>query len=236
MRAMLARPIVPGLYVVPLGAVNAFLLEGDGLTLIDTGVPGSGQKIVQAIGELGRQPGEILQILITHGHPDHAGGLAELQALTPAPTYAHLLDAPEIRAGQVSRPLRPPTLLTWLLFQLLLRRASPHYPPARVDHELNGGDELPIAGGLQVIHAPGHSAGQVVFFWPRHGGVLFAADACGNLPRLGYSIGYEDLALGQQTLAKLATYDFEIACFGHGSAILSKAAQRFRAKWGKTPA
>jgi glyoxylase-like metal-dependent hydrolase (beta-lactamase superfamily II) len=234
---MLAKPIVPGLYVIPLGPVNTFLLDDDGLTLIDTGVPGSGQKIVQAIRELGRQPDEIRRILITHCHPDHAGGLAEVQALTSAPTYAHPLDAPDIQAGQVSRPVRPaPKLITRILYELLIRRSSPRYPPARVDHELNGGDELPIAGGLQVIHAPGHAAGQVVFFWPKHGGVLFAADTCGNLPRFGYSVVYEDFALGQQTLAKLAAYEFEIACFGHGSAILNKAAQRFREKWGKPPA
>ena len=34
--------------------------------------------------------------------------------------------------------------------------------------------------GLQVIHTPGHCAGQVAFLWPREGGVLFVGDAAAN--------------------------------------------------------
>jgi len=54
---MAATQIVPGLYVVLAGPVNTFLLESsDGCTLIDTGLLGSADKILQAIGEHGKQP------------------------------------------------------------------------------------------------------------------------------------------------------------------------------------
>ena len=44
---MTAKQIVPGVHLVALGFVNAYLLEGgDGLTLIDTGIPGSAPKIL----------------------------------------------------------------------------------------------------------------------------------------------------------------------------------------------
>jgi glyoxylase-like metal-dependent hydrolase (beta-lactamase superfamily II) len=231
---MAIQQLVPGLYAIALGPVNAFLLaDHEGLTLIDTGVRGDGDKILQAIREIGRQPSELRRVLITHGHPDHAGGLAAIQAATGAPAYAHPLDAVDIRAGCVSRPLTPaPTLLTRILFELLIRRSSPQYPAATVEHLVNDGDVLPIAGGLKAIHTPGHSAGQLSFFWPHHGGVLFAADSCSNMPRLGYSVGYEDIALGRRTLARLAKLEFAVACFGHGKAILHDAAARFRQKWG----
>ncbi len=53
---MAATQIVPGLYVISAGPVNTFLLESsDGCTLIDTGLPGSADKILQAIVELGKQ-------------------------------------------------------------------------------------------------------------------------------------------------------------------------------------
>ena len=49
-----------------------------------------------------------------------------------------------------------------------------------IDHEINDGTELPIAGGLKAIHIPGQCAGQVALLWARRR-VLFAADACANM-------------------------------------------------------
>mgnify|MGYP000049352272 CR=1 FL=1 len=61
--------VVPGVYQISLGFVNAFLLESDdGLILIDTGIPGSADKILGAISALGKQPADIHQILVTHLH------------------------------------------------------------------------------------------------------------------------------------------------------------------------
>lgn len=231
---MTIKRIVPDLYVIALGNVNAFLLTQDELTLIDTGVAGSEGKILQVIGELGHQPTALRHIMITHCHPDHAGSLAALQQATGATAYAHRLDAPAIRAGKVSKLLTPtPQLLQRLLFWLFIRNSSPNFPPAAIDRELNDGDRLPMAGGLRVIHAPGHCAGQVALFWPQHGGVLFAADACANMPSLDYSLGYEDLALGQQTLANLAKLEFAAVCFGHGNAITQEATAKFRRRWAR---
>jgi len=96
-----------------------------------------------------------------------------------------------------------------------------------IDREIDDGTELPIAGGLKAIHVPGHCAGQLAFLWPRRR-VLFAADACSNMMGLGYSLGYEDFALGQRALSKLAAFDFDVALFGHGSPITNGAAQKFR--------
>jgi len=60
---MAATQIVPGLYVISAGPVNKFLLESpDGCTLIDTGLPGSADKILQAIGDLGKQPSGPLRL------------------------------------------------------------------------------------------------------------------------------------------------------------------------------
>ena len=101
-----------------------------------------------------------------------------------------------------------------------------------MDVEVNDGDELPIGGGLKVLHIPGHCKGQVAFLRARNGGLLFAADACANMPRLGWSLGYEDFEEGKRSLAKLSALTFDVACLGHGRAITKGAAGRFRQKWG----
>ncbi len=224
------KKLAPGLYVISLGVVSAFLLEAGELTLVDTGPAGSAEKIIRAVRSLGRRPEDIRRILVTHCHADQTGSLAEMKRTTGAPAYMHPLDAEMVRAGKAMRPLKPsPGLVNRVLFQLFTRPIPKTVEAAEIEHELEGGAEL--AGGIRAIHTPGHSAGQLAFLWPEHGGVLFVADAAMNLPRLGLSPGYEDLDEGKRSLSKLAALDFEMACFGHGSAMRRGAAARFREKW-----
>lgn len=236
---MSVEQIVPGVLQVSLGIVNAFLLLGDDVTVIDTGVPGSAEKILSAVRETGKRPAHVRHILLTHLHADHTGGAKALQEAVAADggqarIYMHRLDAEAFERGQVMRPVTPaPGLSNWLIVNLFMKRAGPmKIDPAKVDVSVSDGDALSMAGGLQVIHAPGHAAGQVVFLWPQQGGVLFAADACGRMGgRLGYPPIFEDFELGKQTLRKLGGLAFENAVFGHGGPIRGGAAEQFRKKW-----
>jgi glyoxylase-like metal-dependent hydrolase (beta-lactamase superfamily II) len=232
---MAANMVVPGLWEVSLGFVNAFLLEMEGgLVLIDTGVPGSAQKIMEAVRALGRAPGDVRQILVTHCHSDHSGSVAELKRLTSAPATMHADDAAMVRAGNAMRPVKPaPGLVNGIVGRMIRRLTPKRIGPAEIEHEAQDGEVLPIAGGLQAVHAPGHCAGQLVFLWPQHGGVLIAADAAANVLRLGFAPVYEDLEEGKQSLAKLAALEFEVACFGHGRPIRSGASKQFRETWAQ---
>ena len=230
---MSVKEIVPGLVAIPLGVVNAFLIDSDGLTLVDTGVPGSTGKILEAVQAIGRQPADIKRILVTHWHPDHAGSLAALKQRTGALATMHPLDAARVRRGGGALELNPaPGLINQILFRVFIGTGESTYDPAEIEHEVQDGDVLPLAGGLRAIHLPGHCAGQLAFLWEQHGGVLFAADTASNMVRLGYSLGYQDFEEGKRSLARLAALDFEIACFGHGRAITRAASTRFRRKWG----
>jgi len=106
---MSVQPIQPGLYRIRLPGVNAFLLDSDsdGLTLVDTGVPGSADRITDAVHSLGRDLTDIRQILVTHCHSDHSGSLAELKALTSARVFMHRNDGRLVVTGQVMRRLIP---------------------------------------------------------------------------------------------------------------------------------
>lgn len=229
---MSAKLLADGLYVIPAGQVNTFLLDSpEGCTLIDTGFPGKADTILQAVRDLGKQPSDIRHIVITHAHPDHIGSLAALKQATGADAYIHPLDAPIAAQGTGFRPLTPaPGVLTGILFRIFVRPDA-SVEATTIEHRVEDGETLPIAGGLTAIHVPGHCAGQVALLWPRHGGVLFAADTCGNMMGLSPSLGYEDLEEGKRSLWKLASLDFDRACFGHGKAITHDASARFRKKW-----
>jgi glyoxylase-like metal-dependent hydrolase (beta-lactamase superfamily II) len=227
---MSARQVVPGLWQVKIRFVNAYLLDtGDGLTLIDTGIPGSAPKIMEAIYSIRKQPADIRRILVTHCHYDHSGSLAEMKRLTDAPAAMHLVDAAMVRAGQSRRPLKPAPGLFNAIFFRLLSRSPNEIESAVIEQEIQDGETL--AGGLKAIHIPGHCAGQLAFLWPEHRGVLIAADAAANVLGLSLHPVYEDVAQGCRSLSKLSGLEFEVACFGHGKPIPSGASLQFRQRW-----
>jgi len=232
---MTVHAVLPGLHQIELGRVNAFLLRGqDGLILIDAGYPGDDALILNAIDEIGHAPTDVRHILLTHAHVDHAGGLASLKEETKALTWMHPRDAELVRMGQAVRPYTvTPGLLNRLLYWGFVRGNPTTISPAPIDREVGDGDEIPVAGGLQAIHVPGHSAGQLAFLWPEHGGVLFAGDAAANAMGLGLSIIHEDLDEARRSLKKLSGYTFDVAVFGHGAPIRQRAAERFRDTFGE---
>jgi glyoxylase-like metal-dependent hydrolase (beta-lactamase superfamily II) len=123
-----------------------------------------------------------------------------------------------------------PGLLRGLMYRLFIPKKPVPLEPCAIDQEINDGTELPIAGSLKAIHIPGQSAGQVALLWPRRR-LLFAADACANMPTFGYALCYESLEEGKKSLRKLAALDFDVAVFGHGGPIRSGASAKFKEKW-----
>jgi len=236
-RDVAVKMLVPGLWEIPLGVVNVWLLQGeDGAAIIDSGYPGDAAKILAGVDVAGVPRAEIRHIALTHCHPDHIGSAAELKAATGATVHIHRLDAAITRTGTGFRHIQAaPGLLNRALFGFFIARAmiGAATTPCPVDVELEDGDEVPVAGGLRAVFTPGHSGGHVAYLWPRRSGVLFAGDACANVLGLGDSIAYEDYAESRKSLARLAGLDFEHAVFGHGKPIITGASGRFRAKWGR---
>ncbi|MWC28828.1 MBL fold metallo-hydrolase [Paenibacillus sp. MMS18-CY102] len=230
---MKLRQVAPNVYALPLGNVNAFLLQTahEGLVLIDAGAPGKAEAILAAIQSLGYNPSALKSIILTHSHLDHAGSAAALKRLVPhVRLYMSEIEAPIVEEGRKPRPMVPsPGLMNKLLFAAFVRDTP--VEPVAIDRKLKDGETLSFAEGMKTILIPGHSQGQLALLLPQHGGVLFAADAAANVMGLNWSIGYEDRQAGIRSLQQLGKLDFEIACFGHGKEIKKAAASKFRSKW-----
>lgn len=233
---MAVKRVIKGVHIVPMGMANAFLIEGDDeLTLIDAGFPGKEATVFRAIRGLDRSPDQLKHLIFTHGHPDHIGSAAAIVRETGARTYMHPLDIPIAESGGPFRPMKPaPGLLGPVLCGLFFH-PNKRLEPVAIDQPLTAGEVLPIGGGFEVIHTPGHCAGQVALLW-RPGRMLFAGDVGTNLMGLSDPVGFESLTEGRASQRKLASLSFDAAGFGHGKPIASNASTRFRNKWGKKSA
>jgi glyoxylase-like metal-dependent hydrolase (beta-lactamase superfamily II) len=103
--------------------------------------------------------------------------------------------------------------------------------PTKLDQLITADESTPIPG-FTALHTPGHTRGHVSYLLDRAGGLLFAGDAAagarhgrvGPAPRLAAVDPIEE----KRSIAKLATYTFDHAAFGHGPAITGHAVDRFR--------
>lgn len=222
------QEVVPGLYQVRTRGSRAYLaVDGEDITLIDTGGAGSGERILHAVAEIGRSPLDIKHIVITHFHIDHVGGLPELQDWVSAQTGVHLAEALHVEsAAPLPNPFTHPLLAR--ITERYLVRTDPG--AARVDVHLDDGDELPALGGMRIVHAPGHTAGSISLYFPQRG-LLLVGDAMqykfGRL-MLPSRLFTQDMEEATASVRKLAALDFETLCFSHFRPILSGADSKVR--------
>jgi glyoxylase-like metal-dependent hydrolase (beta-lactamase superfamily II) len=65
--------------------VRCFLIpHATGVTLVDTGLDHSVPLIAAKLAEIGADWGDVTEVILTHDHPDHTGGLAEIVTLAPS--------------------------------------------------------------------------------------------------------------------------------------------------------
>lgn len=202
---------------------NVFLLVGDTLTLVDTGFKGRSVHILKEIARLGYSPTDVTRIIITHHHADHVGSLAALKEVTQAKVIAHHADAPYIDG---SLPQPGPAKPEWLSDKLAPFQELWSTAPVAVDALVTDGDELPIMGGIKILHTPGHTPGSISLFLEKEGlvivGDVLSHTAGLSLPSRAFTI---NLVQEIQSIRRVASLDFNFICFGHGLAITHKAHQ-----------
>ncbi|GHE05096.1 MBL fold metallo-hydrolase [Streptomyces alanosinicus] len=230
------RQLAPGIArIAATGRNNAFLVDGDdGFTLVDVGWAKAPSVLLDAVVELGRTPSDIRRIVLTHAHPDHVQGAAELRRRTGARILIHDADRPWLEAGRV-----PPEGRSGRAGRLLDRLPKLHWTPCPADGTVSDGEVLDGSNGLRVLHTPGHSPGHIVLFHEPTRTVLMG-DAVFHRggPALGPAALAADPALRTESLARLPAEPRAVG-FAHGAPLVGADVEvllRFLRTLSPTPA
>jgi len=92
-------------------------------------------------------------------------------------------------------------------------------------------DLLDVAGGVRILHTPGHTPGHCSLLH-EPSGVLITGDALFNWRmrmRYSYALFCTNVSLSRETADRLGEVDYEIAAFTHGPEIRDRARERVRA-------
>ncbi len=142
--------IIPCRVNGPRGIVKSFLILAEERTiLVDTGFSDADSDlIIERLEKAGKKHGDLKLCILTHRHRDHVGGLPKLKKILKFDLMAHELDVAGVKK----------------------------ITGCDVDRVVKGGEVLSDAGGVKLLHTPGHTPGSISLFLPRIK-TLIAGDA-----------------------------------------------------------
>ncbi|MDX1509847.1 MAG: MBL fold metallo-hydrolase [Nitriliruptorales bacterium] len=225
------QQVADGVHFVEGSHTNfALVVEGEAVTVIDTGYPRDRRRVLAAIESIGRTPSDCDALLITHCHVDHTGCAEWLRTEAVLDVHCHADEEFQVTGG-IKQQISPGALLTRLFkpnvasFTMNAVLAGGLYRrPVRAVSTFGDGDTLDVPGAPVAVHTPGHTSGHASFHLPGRG-VLVAGDALCNVnlwdptdiaPQMVPPPFVHDWDESVRSLDRLAGLEASVVIPGHG--------------------
>jgi len=199
--------------------------DGEHAVLVDVGMPGQLESLKAALAKANLSVENIDAVIFTHQDIDHIGGIRELQqaAGKPIDVYAHPEDQPYIQGEKTLVKMTPERAAQMLeripeSFRAQAQAMFSNPPSAKVTHQVQDGDVLPMFGGIEVIYTPGHTPGHISLYH-RPSKTLVTGDAL--VSQDGKIFGPNpqvtaDMAMATESAKKFGKFDVQqVVCY-HG--------------------
>ncbi|MDQ3240895.1 MAG: MBL fold metallo-hydrolase [Actinomycetota bacterium] len=235
---MLEQNVAEGIHRVEEAFTNFYLVEDEGgVTIVDACVPTAWDPLHEALRAIGRAPGDVRALVLTHAHFDHLGFAERARSELLVPVYVHENDVPLTRHPlQYSHErARSHYFLTQfrafpIVAALVRARAFWPSPVREVRRYLDG--TLPVPGSPQTVFTPGHTLGHCALHFPDRDAVI-AGDAVVALdpytaergPKIVAGAATADSARNLASLDALAETGAGRVLTGHGDAWTGGAAE-----------
>ena len=208
--------------------INSYALINvdSSITLVDCGLEGSHKKLIKDLARIGKHPKDVVNIILTQAHDDHVGGAARMIEECEVKTVMmHEDDSNFPPTGKT--PSRDDSRLSGKIMKLLPDKG---YEPFEVTRNLKDGEIINTAGGLKVIHTPGHTDGHISLLH-LESETLITGDSIFNMTSRmtwalsGFCVNYKQ---SQDTARKFLDLDFKHACFTHGPELKDSGKNRIK--------
>ena len=207
---MIERNAAEGIHRIEDAYTNWYLVEDGGrVTIVDTGFPRSWATLQKALRTIGRSPGDVEAVVLTHAHFDHVGFAARARRELGVPILAHEREIPLLEHPRRYKHERArlPYFLREGDFRRVLgamtAKGAPFVRGISGATTFSDGAELDVPGRPRVVFTPGHTLGHASIHLPDRG-ALIAGDAVVTLdPYTGKT--------GPRVVARAATADSELA-------------------------
>ena len=162
---MTPTQIADGVHRCGTELVNWYLVDdAEGVTVVDCGAPGYWPQLDPSLEAIGRARGDVVAVVLTHGHSDHVGFSERLRAESGTPVFVPEADEEMVLTGQPQKPER--SVLPYLRYPFayrmlfhLLRNGGARIPKIAEVTTYADGQRLDVPGRPLAIHVPGHTSG-----------------------------------------------------------------------------
>lgn len=183
-----------------------FIKSNDHHILIDTGTGLYISSLERELHDLGSSLSSITDIILTHSHIDHIGGVIPILETCSPKIHLHRAEAEPINRGDMSHTLGD--------------TFGADLPPLKIDSILDEGSTLDFGEvKMRVFHTPGHSEGSIVLEI-QDTGILLTGDTLfpgGSFGRVDFPTGSPEKLVA--SLKRISEMEFDIGLPGHMNAM-----------------